>query len=136
MQAGVVKKIPLISPHLFVHVFPLSAWINVNLHRVQLEWAALARLRWPVRRLFRRPDRPLVLFGIQHLLAVKRNDKAAHAIENLLCLAGLEIKLVNFRRRAAIFKIDGIDRWPLGKKEHASLAACKSVIIPRWNRQG
>src|SRR5690349_19061306 len=125
MQAGVVEKIPLISPHLFVHVFPLRAWINVNLHRVQLERAALARLRWPLRRFFRRPDSPLVLFGIQHLLAVKRNDEVAHAIQNLLWLARLEIKLVDFRRRAAIFKIDGIDRWPLRKKEHASLSACK-----------
>ena len=109
VQARIVKKVPFVAPHLVVHVLPLGAWIDINLHRVEPERPALARLRRSFGGLLRRGNEPLVLLGVQHLLAIKRHVKAGHTIENLLRLARFHVELMDFCRRPAIVKVDGID---------------------------
>ncbi len=80
VQSRIVEKVALVAPHLFVHMLPFGARINVNLHGIEFEGAALTGFRRALGWFLRRADKPLVLLRIQHFLAVKREIEVVDAI--------------------------------------------------------
>src|SRR5580693_5241735 len=78
---------------------------------------------------------PLILFGVEHFFAVEREAECGHAVKNLVRLARLELKFMDFHSRSSVVENNGIDLWPLFQKEDPGLAGEETIIVSRWNGQ-
>src|SRR5205823_11126144 len=112
MGARVIEEIAFDPPGLPVDLLPLGAGINPYLDVLELH-GSLTRLdRTGALAGFRRPclarlpaggrgcQEPFVSRLVKHLLAVVRDNKAAHAVQQFVGLALAEIELVNGRMGA------------------------------------
>ena len=94
MSVRVIEEAALYTPDLVVHLPPLGARRDIHLHGVELQRATFAGLRWALGRFLGLSDEPLILLPVEHLLAVKRQVKGVDALDELLRLARLQVKLV------------------------------------------
>ena len=74
VMVRVIKKVSLHSPRFVILMLPHVAWLDVNLHRIELQ-RPFARLWFGAvsGRLLGVCDGPLLAFPIEQLVAVRRN---------------------------------------------------------------
>src|SRR5882724_4521447 len=90
MQARIVEEIPLDTPGLVIHLFPLGFWVAIDLHLIGLQGARA----WTDRSTCSRysPSRALAVKGF---LPVSRDNEASDTRDNLLGFARRQVKLVD-----------------------------------------